>query len=115
MSRPSHLCICQYIQHPLPSLVERSIPSSRCGHVWMSSFHYSSHRVLGPLLIISLVCSLCWYSFLINQHEKINKMSTQNYRSLISKIYGGHGLAARSPQCFAPPAIWRNKPWEGPA
>jgi hypothetical protein len=36
MSRPSHLCICQYIQHPLPSLVECSIPSSRCGHVWMS-------------------------------------------------------------------------------
>ena len=67
VSRPSHLCICQYIQHPLPLLVECSIPSSRCGHVWMSSFQYSSHRVLGSLLIISLVCSLCWYSFLILQ------------------------------------------------
>ena len=33
MSRPSHLCICQYIQHPLPLLVECSIRSSRCGHV----------------------------------------------------------------------------------
>jgi hypothetical protein len=32
----------------------------------MSSFQYSLHRVLGSLLIISLVCSLCWYSFLIN-------------------------------------------------
>jgi hypothetical protein len=31
----------------------------------VSSFQYSSHRVLGSLLIISLVCSLCWYSFLI--------------------------------------------------
>ena len=62
MSRPSHLCICQYIQHPLPLFVECSIPSSRCGHVPVSSFQYSSHRVLGSLLIISLVCSLCWYS-----------------------------------------------------
>jgi hypothetical protein len=67
MSRPSHFCICQYIQHPLPLLVKCSIPSaSRCGHVWMSSFQYSSHRVLGSLLVLSLVCSLCWYSFLIN-------------------------------------------------
>ena len=31
----------------------------------MSSFQYSSHRVLGSLLIISLIFCLCWYSFLI--------------------------------------------------
>jgi hypothetical protein len=30
VSRPSHLCICQYIQHPLPLLIACSIPSSRC-------------------------------------------------------------------------------------
>jgi regulatory protein YycH of two-component signal transduction system YycFG len=33
--------------------------------------------------------------YLLIEHEKINKMSKQNYRSLISKIYGSHGLAAR--------------------
>ena len=65
MSRPSHLCICQYIQHPLPLLVECSIPSSRCGCLNVIFPIFIAHRVLGSFLIISLVCSLCCFSFLI--------------------------------------------------
>ena len=36
VSRPSHLCICQYIQHPLSLLVECRIPSSRCGRICLN-------------------------------------------------------------------------------
>jgi hypothetical protein len=42
MSRPSHLCICQYIQHTLPLLVECNIPSSRSTSVAMFECHPSN-------------------------------------------------------------------------
>jgi hypothetical protein len=92
--------------HALPFLVECSIQSSRCGHVWMSSFRYSLHRVLGSLLIISLVCSLCWYSFLILSKlcSCVNFFGVPNsYTS--NAHYGSHGLPSARPNVFAPPAI----------